>query len=187
MSIRLNLGCGDSRLEGMIGVDILIRKGTEVVCDLESPLPFASQAVDFVYAKSILEHIEHFELLVSELHRVLSSSGELYIYVPHWRNPSYYSDYSHKRFFGLYTFDYFSSPIDQLFRSVPTYSIVRFQTLEVKLLFNSPFRFLHWLMKAFQWVINLGKGCQLFYEFHVSGFIPCYALEYRLRKKLPNL
>lgn len=182
MPIQLNLGCGDQQLPGYIGLDRLRGNGVDVICDLNYPLPIAANSVDHVYAKSLLEHIADLEQLLAEVQRVLKLSGEIYFYVPHWNNPFYYSDYTHLRFFGLASFDYFSDPDRQLYRHVPTYSDIRLQTLSVRLLFKSPFRLLHWSLKAAQWLINRTRTGQLFYEFHLSALLPCYALEFRLQK-----
>ena len=108
--------------------------------------------------------------------------GKFYIYVPHWSNPFYYSDYTHKRFFGLASFDYFAVPEDQKYKHVHPYSTIRFQKMQVRLLFNSPFRLFHIIMKAFQWLINRSNQFQLFYEYHLSSLIPCYAIEFVLGK-----
>lgn len=179
-STNINLGCGDQHLAGFIGLDIRPRAGTDVICDLERPLPLATQSVDFAYAKSLMEHISDLVAFLTEVQRVLKPGGNLYIYVPHWSNPFYYSDYSHQRFFGLATFDYFSNPDKQIYRKVPTYIALHFEVTNIRLLFDSPFRPLRWLLKGLQWVVNRGASLQLFYEFHLSPLIPCYAIEYHL-------
>jgi SAM-dependent methyltransferase len=179
----INLGCGDQCLDGYIGLDILIRKGTNVVSDLEKPLPFATDSVNMIYAKSVLEHIDNLEEILQEVDRILSHSGKFYVYVPHWSNPFHYSDYTHKRFFGLATFDYFSDIKDQKYKFIQPYSSTRFKTLQIRLLFKSPFRLLHISMKILQWFINRNNTLKLFYEYHLSSFFPCYAIEYILRKK----
>lgn len=180
--MQLNIGCGNQRLEGFIGFDYLSRQGTDVIGDLNAPLPFADATISHIYAKSVLEHIENLEPLLGEMQRILQSEGTIYIYVPHWTNPFYYSDYTHRRFFGLASFDYFAEPDDQIYRHVPTYSDVRLHTRSVRLLFKSPFRLLHWPMKVMQWLINRTRTGQLFYEFHLSVILPCYALEFHLQK-----
>ena len=75
MAIRVNLGCGDQQLPGYLGIDRLRRAGTHVLSDLRLPLPFASQSIDRVYAKSVLEHVEGLEDLFTEVHRVLKPEG----------------------------------------------------------------------------------------------------------------
>lgn len=182
MSVQINLGCGDQQISGYFGLDRLQRAGVDLICDLNQPIPIASKSVDYVYAKSLLEHIDELEQLLGEVSRILKPGGTFYVYVPHWSNPFYYSDYTHRRFFGLASFDYFSEPGQQRYRHVPVYSDIRFETVSVRLLFQSPFKVLHWLMKAGQWLINKTTTAQLFFEYHLSVFLPCYALEYVLRK-----
>ena len=184
MAIRINLGCGDQRLLGYnIGLDILRRAGTDVICDLNVSIPLANASVEHVRAKSLLEHIEQLELLLAEVRRVLKPGGTFYVYVPHWSNPFYYSDYTHRRFFGLATFDYFTDCQDQIYRKVPVYTMLRFQTVSVRLIFESPFRWLRWLMKGFQWLVNHSVRSQTLYEYHLSSLVPCYAIEYTLCRK----
>jgi SAM-dependent methyltransferase len=181
MTIRLNFGCGDQRKPGYIGIDKTLRHGTDLVCELNHPLPFASQTVDHIYAKSVLEHIEGLEDLLCETQRILTDQGTFYIYVPHWNNPFYYSDYTHKRFFGLATFDYFVRSQDQKYRHVPVYKQLKFHIVNVRLIFKSPFRMLNWLDKGIQLWVNRSVGMQLFYEYYLSSLIPCYAIEFLLQ------
>jgi hypothetical protein len=50
------------------------------------------------------------------------------VIVPHFVIPYYYSDYTHKTFFGLYSFDYFGRPETQLKRKTPLfYNEVKFE------------------------------------------------------------
>jgi SAM-dependent methyltransferase len=183
MPARVNLGPGDQRLPGHIGLDILKRAGTDVICDLNVSIPLAPASVEYIQAISLLEHIDQFERLLKEVSRVLSPDGTFYATVPHWTNPLYYSDYTHRRFFGLATFDYFADPEDQTYRKAPVYTGIRFEAVSTRLIFWSPFRLLYWPMKGFQWLVNRGAGLQLFYEYHLSSLVPCYSIEYVLRPK----
>ena len=120
--------------------------------------------------------MDDLEFVLGEFHRVLKPGGTLHIYVPHWTNPFYYSDYTHRRFFGLKTFDYFAPKGKHRYSSPPCYSDIHFETEGVRLLFNSPFRVLYYLMKAIQVIVNRHPKLQLFYEFHLSALICCYAI-----------
>lgn len=186
MGIRLNLGCGERTETGYLGLDILLTSATDIICDLNKPLPFASGTVEMVYAKSVLEHLDNLEGLLREIHRVLQPDGKVYVYVPHWTNPFFYSDYTHRRFFGLATFDYFAVKGDHVYRQVPTYTNFFFHTCQVRLLFFSPFSIIHMWMKLWQKVMNRYPRWQLFYEYHLSTFWPCYAIEYILTKMEPS-
>ena len=183
MTIKLNAGCGDERKPGFVGLDIRMSDGTDVVCDLTTQLPFDTNSVSHIRAKSFLEHVGDLDALLREFTRVLTHSGTLDIYVPHWSNPFYFSDYTHKRFFGLATFDYFAAPETiQRYRTVPVYSDLSLETVSVRLLFKSPFERITKLLKPFQFVINRSRKLQIFYEFHLATIFPCYAIEYHLRK-----
>ena len=181
--IQISLGCDNQRLPGYIGLDQLRRAGTDVICDLNRPLPFVSACADHVYARSSMEHVDKLIQLMTEAHRFLRPGGTLYIYAPHWGNPFYYSDPTHRRFFGLATLDYFLSPQEQVYRRVPVYERLDFRVVGVRLIFLSPFRPISWLMRGLQWIVNYRVPLQVFYEYHVSSLIPCYAVEYRLHRE----
>jgi hypothetical protein len=71
---------------------------------------------------------------VAELHRVTRPEGRIEIIVPHFSNPYAYSDPTHVRFFGLYSFFYYADAADQPRRKVPSfYTPVRFQVQSVRL------------------------------------------------------
>jgi len=183
MPIRVNLDCGDERPPGYLGFDILKRAGPDVICDLNVSIPLAGDRVEQVRAQSSLEHIDQLERLLGEVSRILKPGGTFYVYVPHWSNPFDYSDYTHRRWFGLVTFEYFVDSQDQVYRRVPVYSTPRFRTSHIRLIFGSPFSLLRWLMKGFQWLINRRVGLPLFNEYHLSSLVPCYAIEYALHCK----
>lgn len=180
MMVKLNMGCGSQKMAGYVGLDIRRDIGVNIICDLNKSIPIKSDTVDHIYTKSFLEHIDHFELLMKDFYRVLKPYGTVYIYVPHWTNPFYYSDYTHRRLFGLRTFDYFSPKGQYRFNKLPHYSEIYFLTKEVRLLFFSPFPLLRFFMKAFQLIVNSNKSFQVLYEFHLSSVVPCYAIEYQL-------
>ena len=113
--VILELGCGRDKRPGAIGVDRMNLPGVDIVADLEDGLDFIpDSSVDEIYARSFLEHVQNFEKLMSEIVRVLKKSGKVFAYVPHFSSPYYYSDPTHKRFFGLYSFYYFVDPRYQL-------------------------------------------------------------------------
>ena len=66
-----------------------------------------------IYSRHPLEHVRNFLPLMAELHRVTRPGGRIEIIVPHFSNPYGYSDPTHVRHFGLYTFFYFADEEDQ--------------------------------------------------------------------------
>jgi SAM-dependent methyltransferase len=120
--IRLNIGMGQRPREGYYGLDHLELPGVDVVADLEQPLSaIPDNSVEAVVAYHIIEHVVNFLPLLKELHRVVVPGGQLEIVSPHFSNPYGYSDPTHVRFFGLYSFYYFSDEADQRIRKIPAF------------------------------------------------------------------
>jgi predicted SAM-dependent methyltransferase len=109
--VIIELGCGGKKRAGRIGIDSVDLPQVDIVADLEEGLPFLpDSAVDEIHAEHVLEHIADLEGLMREIVRVLKSEGTCRVRAPHFTNPYYYSDYTHKRPFGLYTFEYSGAP-----------------------------------------------------------------------------
>jgi SAM-dependent methyltransferase len=134
--LRLNLGSGGTVRPGYWGVDLLALPGVDVQADLNRPLDWLPDAsVDAVYSRHALEHVEQILPLMRELHRVLRPGGRLHLVVPHFSNPYYYSDLTHRHPFGLYSFFYFCAPEDQPRRKVPCFYVdfrYRVQRLRIR-------------------------------------------------------
>jgi len=118
----IELGCGKNKKKGRIGIDRLDLPGVDIVADLEDGLTFLPDcSVDEIHSRSFFEHVQNFEELVAEVVRVLKKNGKCFVFVPHFSNPYYYSDYTHNKFMGLYTFYYFVESKYQLQRKVPSF------------------------------------------------------------------
>jgi ubiquinone/menaquinone biosynthesis C-methylase UbiE len=122
--------------------------------------------------------------LMLELFRVLKPDGRAEFVAPHFSNPYFYSDPTHRRYFGLYTFCYFSagSPFR---RTVPAYQKeLSFRLERVDLLFKSarPF-YVRYALKSL--VGKLFNSCYYMKELYEENFcylFPCYEIRYRLRR-----
>jgi SAM-dependent methyltransferase len=178
--VRIDLGCGPGKKPGCIGVDRRDSPGVDIVADLEEGLPFLPDGcADSVACRSVMEHLCNFEQLVREIVRVLKPAGTASVYVPHFSNPYYYSDYSHKRQFGLYTFCYFTDPaLQPARRKVPHhYSDVRIRIISQKLVFRSAFALEKPLRKLFGRLVNLSETFQQYYEENLCYMAPCRGIE----------
>jgi hypothetical protein len=184
--LKLDLGCGvTKRGPEYVGVDMLDGPAVDVVGDvLEVLRALENGSVEEVYSSHLFEHIDDLSGLVAELERVLALRGRLHVVVPHFSNAYYYSDPTHRRPFGLYTFSYFADdPV--LRRRVPTYGHVpRLRLESARLNFRSSVEFrLRYRLKAM-----LGRGVNSstwlkeFYEENLAGILPCYELEFELVK-----
>ena len=177
--VIVELGCGRKKTQGRIGIDKFDLPHVDIVADLEEGLAFLpDHSVDEIHCRSVMEHIENFETLMAEMVRVLKADGTAHIFVPHFSNPYYYSDYTHKRFFGLYTFYYFVSPQYQPRRKVPDYyTQTRIRILSQRLVFRSAFTLINPFRKLFNWFVNLHTLLQQYYEENLCYMIPCHGIE----------
>jgi len=185
--VELELGCGDrKRAPGAIGIDMQDLPGVDLVGDVfEALAAFPSATVDAVASHHFFEHVDDLPRLMRELARVLKPGAELLVAVPHFSNPWYYSDPTHRRHFGLYTFCYLARTT--LFRrAVPTYGIEpAFDLATVRLEFKStrPFYVRHAIKRIQGAVFNATTWLQEFYEENCCWIAPCYEVRYRLIRR----
>jgi ubiquinone/menaquinone biosynthesis C-methylase UbiE len=177
--VIVELGCGPKKKPERIGVDKIDLPNVDIVADIEDGLGFLpDNSVDQIHCKSLLAHIENLEGLIAEIVRVLKKDGTAHVFVPHFSNPYYYSDYTHKRFFGLYTFYYFVDSQYQLKRKVPIfYTSIRIRVLSQRLKFRSSVKLLKPYKKLLNWFFNLHTNLQEFYEENLCYALPCYGVE----------
>ena len=175
----IDLGCGQKKTPGRIAIDKMDLPHVDIVADIEEGLPFLpDRCIDEIHCRSVLEHVQNFEHLIGEMVRVLKANGKAYVFVPHFSNPYFYSDYTHKRPFGLYSFYYFVETKRQLRRKVPNfYSDIRFDIISLRLVFRSPFWFSRQIKKAIGFFFNLHHCLMEFYEQHLCYTFPCDGIE----------
>lgn len=189
--VILEMGCGArKRHSDAIGIDALYYEGVDVVGDIFSVLrKFPARSVDMVYSYHFVEHIPDVFHLLEELARVVKQAGVVNFVAPHFSNPYFYSDPTHKSFFGLYTFDYLSTHTPHR-RKVPTYQKnLNFELLETHLVFKDSVSFP--LSYGVKKVIGLiFDSCNFMREFHERWFcylLPSYEVVYRLRRNETGL
>jgi SAM-dependent methyltransferase len=184
--VLLELGCGSrKRNAGALGIDALDYPAVDIVGDVFDVLRrFPSGSVDQVYSCHFIEHVEDLHGLMAELSRVLKPDGLVEFIAPHFSNPYFYSDPTHRRFFGLYTFCYFSA--GALFRrTVPVYQKeLSFRLESVDLLFKSarPFYVRYALKSLIGKIFNSCNYMKELYEENFCYLFPCYEIRYRLRR-----
>ena len=98
-NFRLDLGCGNSKKEGTIGIDIEKADGVDYVLDIQNqPLPFPDQSVEYIYSSHFLEHIDNPGQVFQEVSRVAKNGAELEIWTPYaWTNDAFI--FGHKFYF----------------------------------------------------------------------------------------
>lgn len=185
--IALELGCGATKRDThAIGIDALDLDGVDLVGDVFEVLAeFPRASVDAVTSHHFVEHVDDISHLVRELARVMKPGSELMIVAPHFSNPYFYSDPTHRRFFGLYTFCYLAR--SALFRRhVPTYAAtLEFDLVHVELGFRStrPFYVRHALKRMWGPLFNASRWLQEYWEENLCWLMPCYEVRYLLRRR----
>ncbi len=124
--VILNLGCGKTRIPNSLGVDSAMITGyTDVIHDLDiTPYPFDSSSVDEIHMYHVLEHLKNPLQKLEELHRILKPEGVLYLRMPHFSSMGAFTDITHVRPFGYYSFDCFVEGSYQHFYTKVSYEIV---------------------------------------------------------------
>ena len=108
--IALDLGCGQMKQAGTIGVDMVTLAPVDIAANLwKYPLPFADNSVDAIYLNDVIEHIPNTIPFMEEIHRVCSDGARVYIRVVNWNTIYMPMDPTHVRPFHQNTFDFFGS------------------------------------------------------------------------------
>ncbi|MBK7366348.1 MAG: methyltransferase domain-containing protein [Candidatus Eisenbacteria bacterium] len=77
--MRLNLGCGNKRLEGHFNIDIVATPATDLACDITRLPMFADGTAEEIRLEAVYEHLFRHERLaaIREWFRVLKPGGRL--------------------------------------------------------------------------------------------------------------
>jgi len=99
MTYKIDIGCGNNKKEGFLGIDIQNIPGVDYVADLTiDPLPFPEQSVEYVYSNHFLEHIADPTHIFSEIGRVSVENAKLEFWTPYAFGPGAFI-FDHKFFF----------------------------------------------------------------------------------------
>jgi SAM-dependent methyltransferase len=105
--LKLDLACGQRKLEGFLGVDIA--GDADIVHDLESyPWPFEDNSVDAIHISRFIEHVDDLIAFMNEVHRVMKPGARCYIRAPYYTSIGAWQDPTHKRAISENTFVYFN-------------------------------------------------------------------------------
>ena len=190
--LKLDLGCGKYPKLGFLGVDSGPTSGAQIKQDVMEYLGSLDEGtVSEVHASHFLEHFEPKGLLnlLNEVNRVLVPGGMLDVTVPHFSNPEYYSDPTHRQAFGIYTFAYFcESSIFE--RDLPVYARISTWHLDKVTIGFIPRKrrrllgiSLNFLTVGLNNLINWRYSLMERYERYLCWIFPIYEIRYLVRKK----
>jgi len=142
----LDLGCGNAKLPGAIGVDLFAETQADVVADLNAPhLPFRSETIDEIIMTDSLEHTDDVRATLKETARLLKPEGVIFIRVPHFSSLHAYSDFTHRHFFS-------AEGARILFQDNPQYNYYTINQLKISHLRIRMWRIWRWL--GVEWLAN---------------------------------
>lgn len=184
---RLDIGCGPQKVDATyVGVDLIDYPGVDVVGEIRDVLAVIPDGVlSGVYSSHFFEHVDDVPGLLVEIARALAPGAWLEVIVPHFSNPYFYSDPTHRMPFGLYTFSYLARD-DVHRRTVPEYCRNDALCLDaVTLHFKSPRPFYgrYAFKRAFGLLVNLTTWTREFYEENLCYLVPCYEVRFLLRRR----
>ena len=108
--ILLDIGCGESKQSGFVGMDRRKLPGVDIVHDLEIfPWPLKDESCLTIIGSHIAEHILP-QLTIdffNELWRILKVDGQLALSMPYGYSQGFLQDPTHCNMFNEATFQYF--------------------------------------------------------------------------------
>ena len=108
MTKILDVGCGSNKFEGAIGLDNNPKTAADVIHDLGAiPYPFPDSEFDLIVTRHVAEHVPDLMAFVSELHRITRNGGRIRLVTPHYTNPDWATDPTHRNHINSYTFNTF--------------------------------------------------------------------------------
>ncbi|MBV9469623.1 MAG: methyltransferase domain-containing protein [Abitibacteriaceae bacterium] len=105
--MKLNLGCGNKRMPGFIGVDLYPCEAADILCDITGRLPFRDSSIDEIYLDNVIEHIRDIPALMKEVVRVSKNGAQMTIITPHLTSLSSWRDPTHVHHLSYFSFDHF--------------------------------------------------------------------------------
>lgn len=108
--MRLNLGCGNKRREGFVGVDRYPCEAADLLCDLGKPLPFATSSVDELHLDNVIEHVRDIPALMREIVRVAKPGARVTVVTPHFSSLASWRDPTHVHHLAWSSMEHFEKP-----------------------------------------------------------------------------
>ena len=104
----LDVGCGANKYEGAIGLDNNPRTAADVIHDLgDLPYPFPDDEFVLIVSRHVVEHVPDVMAFIGELHRITRNGGRIQLVTPHYTNPDWANDPTHRNHINSYTFNTF--------------------------------------------------------------------------------
>jgi SAM-dependent methyltransferase len=175
---KLDLGCGQAKMPGSIGVDRIPLPGVDVLYDLNLfPYPFPHASFDYIRLWHVVEHLDSIVQTIEEVYRLARPGAVIDIVTPHFTDVSSWQDPTHYWHLSTRSFDLFGGDLEISYyvngRMVVEHS-------EIKLL--KLYKYL-----GIEWLVNLEnrhrrlRFFRRFWETYISFVIRGKVMHFRLR------
>jgi SAM-dependent methyltransferase len=127
----LQLGSGKKYHASAVNIDVARDTHPDVVHDLNSiPWPFRADTFFEVWAYDVIEHLDDVVRVMEEIHRVSVPGALVKLTVPHFSSRNAFTDPTHRHFFSVGSFDYFTAGSELNF-----YTAARFEKSVASIVF----------------------------------------------------
>lgn len=114
---KLNFGAGKTCKEWKDFDNVDIQKGDGIYKSFDFdkfPYPLKDDTYDYVWSRSVLEHLFYPDKVLDELWRVCKNNAIIEIIVPSYNNKSAYAHFQHRGFFSDITFINYVEDFDNI-------------------------------------------------------------------------
>lgn len=166
-----DLGCGQNKLAGAVGIDYAGNSVADIHHDLDVyPYPVEGSRFDVILLRNVVEHVRNVVGLMEEVHRIGKPGADVVITTPHFSSLYSYQDPTHIRHLAFDSMDYFTEDTSHS----NFYSNCRFRVVAKALDFGGSFPFS--LIARALAAISMSK-----YEKHFAFIFPANSVWFHLQ------
>lgn len=106
--MKIDLGCGNNKQPGYVGIDRFETIDADIVCDMERSLPLEDNSVDYIIASHSLEHVNDIMKIMKEIYRICKHKALVCIVAPYYHTSLNLANPFHKVVFNEHTPRFFT-------------------------------------------------------------------------------
>lgn len=171
--MKLDLGCGNNKPRGYIGIDLNERSMANILYDLnKTPYPIKGESIKKVRCFHVLEHLKNPLDVLLEIYRICERGAVVEIKSPHFTNVGAYHDPTHLHYFSINSFDYLIEGTKKR-KDFSFYGSKSFKLINKKINFPKWYKFLE---------PTLNNIRNLYEQSFLRSFFPARDIEIKLKK-----
>lgn len=175
-NLKVDIGCGDNKKKGLLGVDKFDYPAVDIKMDLDKKWKFKDNSVSLLYTSHFLEHVDNLEFVMEEIYRVCKPNAKIIIKVPHFSGKSGFFEF-HRRFFRYNSFE--DLHIDPKLMKV-SHTRLNFKIINRRLIFLK--KWSHPFSPFIEPLINISpRVCSYYEESFLRNLFPAHEVFFELR------